>query len=231
MLEQLRGGLIVSCQAKPGSALDDPSVIAALARAAQDNGAVAVRIQGAANLRAVRSLLTVPVIGLIKRTYEGFEPYITPTVTEVDAILETGAEIVAFDATNRPRPLGEALEVLIEAIHRGGALAMGDCATVTDAEHATALGSDISASTLTGYTKETEGTPLPALDVVRGLRAAGGFVICEGGIHSPQAGRAAMDAGADAIVVGTAITNVDWLVEQFAAALPSRSWLHEDRLY
>ncbi|MFN2528062.1 MAG: N-acetylmannosamine-6-phosphate 2-epimerase [Candidatus Baltobacteraceae bacterium] len=229
-LEQLRGGLIVSCQAKPGSALDNPAMIAALARAAVENGAVAVRIQGVANLRAVRTLLHVPIIGLIKQTYEGFEPYITPTLGEVEAILAAGADIVALDATERPRPLGESLEALIEAIHRGGALAMADCATVADGERARAFGSDITATTLTGYTKETQGASLPALDVVQGLRG-GGFVICEGGIHTPHDGRAAMDAGADAIVVGTAITNVDWLVEQFAAALPTRSWPHEDRLF
>lgn len=218
-LERLRGGLIVSCQAKPGSALDDPAIIAAFARAAQDNGAVAVRIQGVANLRAVRSLVSIPMIGLIKQTYEGFEPYITPTANEVDAILAAGADVVAFDATHRPRPLGQLLQVLIETVHRGGALAMADCATVRDGEHALALGTDITASTLTGYTKETAAEPLPALDVVRGLRGVGGFVICEGGIHSPQVGRDAINAGADAIVVGTAITNADWLVEQFAAAL------------
>lgn len=230
-LEPLRGGLIVSCQAKPGSALDNPSTIAALARAAVENGAVAVRIQGVANLRAVRSLLDVPILGLIKQTYEGFEPYITPTAREVEAILAAGADIVAFDATHRPRPLGETLEVLIEAIHRGGALGMADCATVADGERARAFGADITATTLTGYTRETHGASLPALDVIHGLRAGGGFVICEGGIHTPQEGRAAMDAGADAIVVGSAITNVDWLVEQFAAALPTRSWPHEDRLF
>ena len=219
LLEQLRGGLIVSCQATPGSAMDDPHVIAAMARTAQDNGAVAVRIQGLENLRAVRKRVTVPIIGLIKRVYEGFEPYITPTRTEVDAILETGAQIVAFDATERPRPYAERVTAIIERIRRGGALAMADCARFVEGEHAKALGAEILATTLVGYTKETTGADLPATGLVREFRRLGGFVVCEGGIHSPRSARGALDAGADAVVVGTAITNVDWLVKQFSDAL------------
>lgn len=221
LLERLRGGLIVSCQAKPGSALDHPAVIAALAQAAQDNGAVAVRIAGVANLRAARARVNVPVIGLIKQAYDGFDPYITPTLSEVEAILETGAEIVAFDATDRARPSGQGLAALVEGIHGSGALAMADCAKGLDGRNALAFGSDIIATTLCGYTKETAEIALPALDLVREFRAMAGFVICEGGIHTPLGGRAALDAGADAIVVGTAITAVDWLVEQFCAALRS----------
>lgn len=219
LLDRLRGGLIVSCQAKPGSAMDHPAVIAALAQAAQDNGAVAVRIQGVANLRAVRSRVNVPVIGLIKREYPGFAPYITPTAVEVDEILETGAQIVAFDATDRPHPNGAALGDVIHRIAAAGALAMADCATAGDGRVAAAAGAPIIATTLCGYTKETAGAPLPALDLVRLWRGIGAFAICEGGIHSPQSGRAALEAGAHAVVVGTAITGTDWLVSQFAAAL------------
>ena len=219
LLDRLRGGLIVSCQAKPGSAMDHPAVIAALAQAAQDNGAVAVRIQGVANLRAVRARVNVPVIGLIKREYAGFEPYITPTLLEADEILETGAQIVAFDATDRPHPGGTALGEMIHRIQDHGALAMADCATVTDGRAAAAAGAALVGTTLCGYTKQTAGAPLPALDIVRLWKGLGAFRICEGGIHSPQTGRAALEAGADAIVVGTAITGTDWLVSQFAGAL------------
>lgn len=219
VLDRLRGGLVVSVQARAGSAIDHPDVIAALAAAAQENGAVAVRIQGVTNLKAVRKRVSVPIIGLIKCTYDGYEPYITPTTAQIAQILATGAQIVAFDATARKRPHGEHLATLVERIHAGGALAMADCATVDDGERARASGAEITATTLCGYTKETSGTALPALDLVRALSSQGGFVICEGGIHSPRAGRAALDAGANAVVVGTAITNVDWLVTQFAQAL------------
>ena len=219
VLERLRGGLIVSAQAKPGSAMDHPAVIAALARTAQDNGAAAVRIQGVANLRAVRDRVTVPVVGLIKREYAGFEPYITPTGREIDEILEAGVRIIAFDATDRPHPEGAATGALIERIHAGGALAMADCATEAEGRAAAAAGADIVASTLCGYTKETAGAELPAAGLIRAWAGLNAFIICEGGVHSPAQAREALTAGAHAVVVGTAITGTDWLVKQFAAAL------------
>jgi N-acylglucosamine-6-phosphate 2-epimerase len=222
LLEELRGGLIVSVQAWPGSALDDPHVIGAMARAAQEGDAVAVRVQGVANLRAVRARVQLPIVGLIKREYPGFEPYITPTVEEVTAIAEAGADLIAFDATGRPRPGGTRLDTIVDAVHAAGKLAMADCATLEEGRTAAQLGADVVATTLCGYTAETAGATLPALELVAGLRQApgdaGAFIVCEGGVHSPDQLRAALDAGADAVVVGTAITNVDWLVREFAGS-------------
>lgn len=217
VLDRIRGGLIVSVQAWPGSAIDDPYVLAAIAAAAEANGAVAVRMQGVENLRAARARVTVPVIGIIKRVYEGFEPYITPTLDEVHAIAQTGAEIVAFDATARPRPGGVIVDDVVEAIHRHGLLAMADCAEPGDAVAAAAADADIVATTLCGYTERTKGTPLPALSLVRELAELGRFVIAEGGVTTPQALSDAFSSGAHAVVVGTAITNIDWLVREFAA--------------
>lgn len=218
LFERLRGGLIVSVQAWRGSALGDPEVIAAMARASEANGAVAVRIAGGDHLRAVRARVALPIVGLVKREYPGFEPYITPTIDEVREIADAGAEIVAFDATPRRRPAETRLDELIAAIHAGGCLALADCATAEDACAAVALGADAVATTLCGYTSETAGRNLPALDLVAELAALPSFRICEGGIRSPGEARAALDAGADAVVVGTAITNVDWLVREFAGA-------------
>lgn len=224
LLEKLRGGLIVSVQARAGSALDDPQVLAALARAAQENGAAGVRIQGVRNLEAVRARVQVPIVGIIKREYPGFEPYITPTLREVREVLACGAEIVAFDATERRHPDGAEIAALIAEIHRGGALAMADCALPSDGAAARAAGADIVATTLCGYTKETAGMSLPALETVRSFAQLGAFAICEGGIHAPAAAAAALQAGADAVVVGTAITNAEWLVQQYVASLaPQRS--------
>jgi N-acylglucosamine-6-phosphate 2-epimerase len=219
LLDRLRNGLIVSVQARAGSALDDPEVLAAMARAAEENGAVGVRIQGMRNLEAVRKRVGIPIVGIIKREYEGFEPYITPTLREVREVLESGAEIVAFDATGRPHPDGLSTAQLVAAIHEGGALAMADCALPDDGVCARACGADIVATTLCGYTKETRGADLPALDLVRAFAQLGCFVVCEGGIHAPAAGKAALGSGADAVVVGTAITNTEWLVRQYQAAL------------
>ncbi len=170
LLESLRGGLIVSVQAWRGSALDDPHVIAAMARAAQESGAV-----GGAHCRRRTTCTrcargsTVPIIGLIKREYAGFEPYITPTLEEVRAVVACGAEIVAFDATRRRRPGGVEVSDVIDAIHAAGRLAMADCATPADALAARSAGADAVATTLCGYTADTKGVPLPALDLVREL--------------------------------------------------------------
>jgi N-acylglucosamine-6-phosphate 2-epimerase len=218
LLAGLRGGLIVSVQAARGSALHDPHVIAAMARAAQDGGAVGVRIEGVQMLAAVRARVEVPIVGLIKRAYLGFDPYITPTPAEVDAIVAAGAQIVAFDATGRPRPDGWSLPELIERIHAAGRIAMADCATADDGLCAYAAGAEIVATTLCGYTAETAGRTLPALDLVRELAELDAFTICEGGVATPAQLRAALDAGADAVVVGTAIANVDSLVRSFAGS-------------
>jgi N-acylglucosamine-6-phosphate 2-epimerase len=218
LLESLRGGLIVSVQAWEGSALDDPRIIAAMARAAQDGGALAVRVQGVGDIHAVRQCVALPIVGLIKRAYPGFDPYITPTLAEVASVIGTGVEIVALDATARARPDGSVLGDAIEAVHAAGRLAMADCSSLADATAAKAAAADIIATTLCGYTAETKGHALPALDLVAELARLRSFAVCEGGVRSPVELRAALDAGADAVVVGSAITNVDWLVREFAGA-------------
>ena len=219
MIERLRG-LVVSVQA-PGSLLDTPATIALLARVAAANGAAGVRVEGGATIGAVKRAVAVPVIGLVKRSYAGFFPYITATLREVAEITAAGADIVAFDATVRPRPGGVTVAALIAAIHARGALAMADCSSADDGRAALEAGADLVATTLCGYTEATAGVSLPALGVLRELIATGGPAVAEGGIASPADVAAAMAAGAHAVVVGTAITNVDVLVRRFAASIPT----------
>jgi N-acylglucosamine-6-phosphate 2-epimerase len=215
VLERLRGGLIVSVQAEATSLLNTPETIALLGRVAVANGAVGIRAEGAARIGAMRRAVDVPIVGIIKRAYEGYEPYITSTDREIAEVVAAGAEIVAFDATERARPDGRSVEEAIAAIHARGALAMADCATAADVQRAAAAGAEIVATTLCGYTEATRGTPLPALSLVAACAASGAFAICEGGIASPGDVRAALASGADAVVVGTAITNIDVLVRRF----------------
>jgi N-acylglucosamine-6-phosphate 2-epimerase len=219
-VEQLRDGLIVSVQAGADSLLDTPETIALLARVAEKNGAAGVRIEGAARIAAVRRAVAIPIIGIVKRSYDGFEPYITATEYEVDEAANAGADIIAFDATARPRPGGLTIEALIARIAAAGSLPMADCAQAGDAAAAAEAGAAIVATTLCGYTEETRGAALPALELVRAIRGTGAFTICEGGVASPAQVTAAFDAGADAVVAGTAITNVDALVRAFVAAAP-----------
>jgi N-acylglucosamine-6-phosphate 2-epimerase len=181
-----------------------------------------VRAEGLARLGATRRAVAVPIVGIVKRAYDGFEPYITASEREIAEVVAAGAEIVAFDATGRPRPDGRDVAAVIAAIHERGALAMADCVTADDVARAASAGAEIVATTLCGYTGETRGTTLPALELVRACAASGAFAICEGGVASPDDVRAAFAAGAHAVVVGTAITNVDVLVRRFAAAVPRR---------
>jgi N-acylglucosamine-6-phosphate 2-epimerase len=216
-LDDLRG-LIVSIQPEPASVLSTPETIALLARCAVAAGATGVRIEGTLRIAAVRAAVDVPIVGLIKRSYAGFEPYITPTEDEIDAIVGAGADIVAFDATRRPRPHGHDAAALIAATHARGALAMADCATADDVRSAAAARADIVATTLCGYTSDTKGHTLPAFDVLRAAAATGAFAILEGGVGEPEEVRIAFEAGAAAVVVGTALTNLDARIRSFAAA-------------
>jgi len=220
LLERLRGGLIVSVQADAGSLLDTPETIALLARCAVQNGAAGLRVESALRISAVRAALPgVPLIGIVKRAHPGFEPYITSTAEEVAEVAAAGADVVAFDATARPRAAESSVADLVAAAHERGLIAMGDCSEAADAAAATAAGAEIVATTLAGYTAATQGLDQPALELLAALVTRHPFAVCEGGIATPQQARAAFEAGASAIVVGTAITNVDALVRRFVLFL------------
>jgi N-acylglucosamine-6-phosphate 2-epimerase len=220
LIEKLRGGLIVSCQAGKGSPLNDPYIISAMALVAEQNGAVAVRIREADQIAATRARVTVPIIGLDKIDYADSPVYITPTFADAAPLASAGADIIAIDATQRLRPHGEKLDALIRCIQTElGKPVMADVATFEEGLHAADCGAEIIATTLCGYTEESAGTALPALDLVARLAARLSVpVICEGGVSSPADVRRAFDAGAFAVVVGGAITGVDKLVQQFVAA-------------
>jgi N-acylglucosamine-6-phosphate 2-epimerase len=223
IVERLRGGLIVSVQAEADSLLNTPETIALFARCAVANGAVGVRVEGEARIAAVRAALPdVPIVGILKRVHEGFEPYITSTAAEVALVARAGASIVAFDATVRGRSDGSTVAGLVAHARAQGLVAMADCSDESDAAAAAAAGADLVGTTLAGYTAPTRGRPLPALDLLRSIARGGAFAVCEGGVATPGDLRAAFGDGADAVVVGTAITNLDVLVRRFAEAAPRR---------
>ena len=180
-----------------------------------------MRIEGAARIAAVRAALAdVPLIGIIKCAHAGFEPYITSTHEEVPAVAQAGADIVAFDATARTRATGLSVAAAIALAHAAGLVAMADCSEEADASAAIEAGADIVATTLAGYTPPTLGRPLPALDLARVIASRHPFAVCEGGVGTPAEAAAAFAAGASAVVVGTAITNIDVLVRRFVSASP-----------
>ncbi|OOV11952.1 N-acetylmannosamine-6-phosphate 2-epimerase [Deinococcus sp. LM3] len=217
LLERLRGGLVVSCQAHPGSPLREPFIISRLALAAQHGGAAGLRIQGFADVQAVRAVTDLPLIGLTKTDREDTSVYITPTAEEAVHLAKLGCEIVALDATLRPRP--EPLQGIFAAVHEAGALVMADISTLEEAQAAMALGADIVSTTLSGYTPYSRQLGGPDWTLMNELREAEVPFVAEGRLHSPAEATQARRQGAVFVVVGSAITRPDVITSWFTKAL------------
>lgn len=213
--------LVVSCQARADNPLHGAAFMAAMARASVQGGAAGIRANGTADVAAIRSAVDVPVIGILKRWDAGWPVYITPDFGSAAAIAAAGAHVVALDATPRPRN-GESLDVLIPRIRtKLGIPVMADVATLEDGLHAAALGADCVATTLSGYTEETKHRAArgPDLELVGALAEALNIpVIAEGRFSHPDQVTAALQRGAHAVVVGTAITNPREITRGFVAA-------------
>ncbi|PZV01696.1 MAG: acetylmannosamine-6-phosphate 2-epimerase [Leptolyngbya sp.] len=221
ILESLRGGLIVSCQAPVDSPLHNAAAIAAMAEAALNRGAIGVRIDTPDHIQAVRARCKHPIIGLWKQVMPPSEVYITPQFHHAEAVAQAGSDIIAVDATQRLRPSGETLGHIIQQIHQHlGRPVMADVDTLDNALKAIDAGADCVGSTLFGYTAETRTETPPGFDLLKAMVARCSVpVICEGGIASPNQAKQALDLGAYAVVVGTAITGIDYLVQHYVSAL------------
>lgn len=220
ILTALRGRLIVSVQAYPGEPMRDPRTMAQIAASAVTGGAAAVRVQGLGDIQATRSAVEVPVIGLWKDGREGV--VITPTFQHAYAVALAGSHIVALDGTRRERPDGLSLTETIGRLHdQTNALVMTDCGSLDDTLTAADAGADIIGTTLAGYTGEREATDGPDLKLISDIRDAGlgRFLVAEGRIHSPAQAAEAREAGAEAVVVGTAITHPATISSWFAEAV------------
>ena len=218
--EQLDQGLIVSVQAPLGSPMRDPEVIAAMAEAAMRNGAVGVRLESPEHIGAVRRRCPQAlIVGLWKCTFPDSSVYITPGWREMQAVWSAGADVIAIDATQRPRPDQQDLAELIQRCRTElRAPLMADIDSVANGIRAAELGCDWVGTTLFGYTEATADQIPPALQLLPELRhelSTSVRLICEGGIATPSAAKAALNAGADNVVVGTAITGVDLQVDAY----------------
>ena len=217
-------GLIVSVQAPEGSPMRQPDVIAAMAEAALLQGASGVRLESPEHITAVRRRCPEAlIIGLWKRSLPGSSVYITPRWQDIRAVWAAGADIVALDATQRPRPGEDDLQTLVERARTElGAPLMADVDSLAAGLRAAALGCSWVGTTLYGYTEATAGCLPPAWELLAPLRQqlpAQVSLICEGGIASAVDARKALELGADAVVVGTAITGVDLQVAAYVKAL------------
>ncbi|MFE4080149.1 N-acetylmannosamine-6-phosphate 2-epimerase [Paenarthrobacter sp. YIM B13468] len=219
-LEALRSQLIVSCQAYPGEPMRDPRTTAQVAASAVIGGAAAIRVQGLADIQFTRAAVEVPVIGLWKDGHDGV--FITPTLRHALAVANAGAHVVAIDGTRRPRPDGLSFAETVAGIHaESHALVMADCGSFDDALAAVDAGADLVGTTLSGYTGERHKTDGPDLELLEQI-AAGGLgkpLIAEGRIHTAAQARQALDAGAFAVVVGTAITHPASITSWFKGAM------------
>ncbi|MBO1332303.1 N-acetylmannosamine-6-phosphate 2-epimerase [Streptomyces sp. VRA16 Mangrove soil] len=231
-LTRLGGGLVVSCQALHGEALHGADIMARMARAAVDGGAVGVRVNTPVDVAAVRAAVGVPVIGLWKDGERGV--YITPTLDHARRIAASGADIVALDATDRPRPDGRSLADTIRALRAEGIVVLADVATVEQGIAAARAGAAAVATTLSGYTDDVPGDgacgapgPGPDFALLAALVARLDVpVVAEGRISTPEQAAHALALGAHTVVVGGAITRPASITERFVAALPSSPSAH-----
>ena len=216
MLEKIKGGLVVSCQALPDEPLHSSFIMGRMALAAKQGGAVGIRAQSKEDIMEIKKTVDLPVIGIVKRNYPDSDIYITPTKKEIDELLETKCEMIALDATLRDRPNGEKLEDLVAYIHENGILAMADCSTFEECVNAEKIGFDCVSTTLCGYTPYSvlvDGPNIPLLKkLVAELHTP---ILAEGKINTPEDLAAVYEAGVHSAVVGGAITRPKQITERF----------------
>ena len=222
--DHLQGGLIVSVQAPEGSPMRHPDVIAAMAEASLRNGAIGVRLESPEHIGAVRERCPEAlIVGLWKRSFPDSSVYITPRWEDIRAVWAAGADVIALDATARTRPSGQELESLIRRARTElGAALMADVDSVENGLKAAAMGCDWVGTTLFGYTEDTAELSPPGMDLLHPLRQelpVSTLLVCEGGIASAVTAADAIEGGADAVVVGTAITGVDLQVAAYCRHL------------
>ncbi len=223
MLNEVKGKLIVSCQALPEEPLHSPFIMGRMARAAKEGGAAAIRAQGMEDIEEIASVVGLPIIGLVKRIYTDSPIYITATHREVEELLSTTCAMIALDMTNRRRPQGEKLGELIKLAHGHGRLVLADISTAAEGIGAAALGADALSTTMSGYTPYSRQLSGPDVELIRELAAEVNIpVFGEGRINTPEDIKLVMEAGAYAPIVGSAITRPQLITAKFAAALETK---------
>ncbi|TME42309.1 MAG: putative N-acetylmannosamine-6-phosphate 2-epimerase [Chloroflexi bacterium] len=214
-------GLIVSCQGPAGTPLDDPGLMAAIAACAELAGAVAIRAQGVADLRQIRQTVTIALVGLIKHRLPDTDVYITPAIEDALAVAAAGADVVAVDATDRPRPDGSGGAEFVERVRSATGLpVMADVSTLAEGTAAAQAGAAYISTTLSGYTPYSRQLSGPDLRLVEELVGRTDTpVTAEGRYWTPGEAAEALRRGAHAVVIGTAITNPLEIARRFATAL------------
>lgn len=223
-IRALEGKLIVSCQALPHEPLHSSFIMGRMALAAKQGGAAGIRANTKEDIKEIQQTAGLPVIGIVKRDYPDSKVYITPTMKEIEELMEAGPEIIAVDATSSARPGGLTLEAFFAQIKAKfpNQLLMADCSTVEEALNADALGFDFIGTTLVGYTEQSKGLQIERDDfaILREILAkVKSPVIAEGNINTPQKARRVLDLGAFSVVVGSIITRPQLITKTFVEAI------------
>lgn len=223
-VENLKGKLIVSCQALPHEPLHSSFIMGRMALAAKEGGAAGIRANTKEDIAEIQAQVDLPIIGIVKRDYEDSKVYITPTMKEIEELMEVKPEIIALDATVDLKPGGKTLDGFYREIRAAypEQLLMADCSTVEEALHADELGFDFIGTTLVGYTEQSRGLKIEADDfaIIRQIVAkARHRVIAEGNINTPERARRVIELGAFSVVVGSIITRPQLITKSFAEAL------------
>ena len=221
-VESLKGKLIVSCQALPHEPLHSSFIMGRMALAAKEGGAYGIRANTKEDIAEIQARVDLPVIGIVKRDYEDSKVYITPTMKEINELMEVKPDIIALDATHSLRPGGRTLDEFYREIRKSypEQLLMADCSTVEEALHADQLGFDFIGTTLVGYTDQSRDLKIESNDfeIIRQIVAKVKHrVIAEGNINTPEKAKRVIELGAFSVVVGSIITRL--ITKSFAEAL------------
>ncbi|MCF0107277.1 MAG: N-acetylmannosamine-6-phosphate 2-epimerase [Holdemanella sp.] len=223
-IEQVKGNLIVSCQALPNEPLHSSFIMGRMAKAAKEGGAMGIRANTVVDIDEIQKQVDLPVIGIIKEVYGDCPVFITPTMKEIDALMEVKPEIIACDATCRIRPDGKTLDEFFKEVKEKypDQLFMADCATLEEMLHADEIGFDYIGTTLVGYTEQSKGLKIETNDfeIIRELLAKAKHpVIAEGNIDTPEKVRRVLDLGCYSCVVGSIITRPQLITKRFVDAI------------
>lgn len=223
-VEALKGKLIVSCQALENEPLHSSFIMGRMALAAKEGGAMGIRANTKEDIKEIQANVDLPIIGIVKRNYEGSSVYITPTMKEVDELMEVGPEIIAVDATGALRPGNVTLDDFFYSIKEKypNQLLMADCSTIDEAVHADELGFDFVGTTMVGYTDQSKNDKIEANDfeILRVIHSkVKNRIIAEGNINTPEKIKRVIELGAFCVVVGSAITRPQLITKNFVDAL------------
>ncbi|MBP2075948.1 N-acetylmannosamine-6-phosphate 2-epimerase [Oceanobacillus polygoni] len=224
MLENIKGNLIVSCQALPDEPLHSSFIMSKMALAALEGGAKGIRANSKEDIIEIKKEVDLPVVGIVKRDYEDSSVFITATYKEIDELMESDCEMIAMDATNRKRPNNIELAELVSYTREKNSTIqlMADIATLDEAVQAEQLGFDCISTTLHGYTEITKGKKLYhddfkfLKDVLENVNIP---IIAEGNVITPEMYKRCMELGAYSSVVGGAITRPKEITKRFVGMM------------